>query len=67
MSTQFNISREDYMILNTEPLMHLVAVDALKKYDDLRNTKYMVKGTLVTDHSGRTWAQLRPETKWTLR
>jgi len=67
MNQQFAISKEDYKILNTEPRMHLVAIDSLRKYDDLRNTKYVVKGTLVTDKDGRNWAQLKSETKWILR
>ena len=44
--------------------MHLVAIDSLPLYGDLRHTQYLVPGTIVTMNNGRRYAQLRPETKW---
>ena len=63
---RFTIAKADYLMIRTTPQLHLVDIQALGKYDDLRSTRYLVTGTIVTGHDGRRWAQLRSETDWGL-
>ena len=66
MTTTFSIHAIDMATLRPEksPVMHLVAIDSLPLYGDLRYTRYHVPGTIVTMNNGRRYVQLAPDVKW---
>ena len=66
MATTFSIHSIDLATLKPahSATMHLVAIDSLHLYGDLRLTKYHVPGTIVTMRDGRRYVQLAPDTKW---